>query len=168
MSFLSSLAAILATATAVVVSAQSPLPTPQFEPLFTGQFTLASGINTTSPFGTRVHYPITGRNMTDAKTGERVATILPFADDGIIGNSGVFFPEAVMPVIWDVDGHLASIRVTGIGNLVLATHYGHAETDSPTYSWMNSNFFVITRNATDPTEPVFTIFGISNSSSSSY
>lgn len=58
--FLSSLAAILATATPVVVSAQSPLPTPQFEPLFTGQFTLSSGINTTGPFGTRVHYPITG------------------------------------------------------------------------------------------------------------
>ena len=53
--------------------------------------------------------------MTDAKTGEKVATILALADDGIIGNSGVFFPEAVIPVIWDVDGHLASIRVTGIG-----------------------------------------------------
>ena len=54
-------------------------------------------------------------NMTDAKTGDKVATILALADDGIVSNSGVFFPEAVIPVIWDVDGHLASIRVTGIG-----------------------------------------------------
>ncbi|KAM5533399.1 hypothetical protein V8D89_012949 [Ganoderma adspersum] len=165
--FLSSLATILAAATAVVVSAQSPLPTPQFEPLFAGQFTLASGINTISPFGTRVHYPITGGSMTDAKTGKRVATLLPYSDDGIVSNSGIFFPEAVIPVIWDVDGHLAYIRNTGIGNMVLATHYAHIETDSPTYSWMNSNFFIVTRNATDSTQPVFTVFGISNSSGSS-
>lgn len=43
----------------------------------------------------------------------------------------------------------------------------HIETDSPTYSWMNSNFFIITRNATDSTEPVFTVFGMLNSSGSS-
>ncbi|PIL23494.1 hypothetical protein GSI_14805 [Ganoderma sinense ZZ0214-1] len=163
---LSSLAAILA-ATTVMVSAQNPLPTPQFEPLFAGEITLTSGINTTSPFGTRVHYDVSGGNVTDARTGERVATILACADDGIVSNSGIFFPEAVLPLVWDVDGHLASIRVKGIGNLVLATHYAHVETDSPTYSWMNSNFFIIARNATDPTHPVFTIFGISNSSSSS-
>ena len=137
-SFLSSLAFATLTAITTVVFAQSPLPTPQFEPLFAGQITITSGINTTSPFGTRVHYAISGwvscirvvvccvvlpkyscssssGNMTDAKTGDKVATILALADDGIVSNSGVFFPEAVIPVIWDVDGHLASIRVTGIG-----------------------------------------------------
>ena len=53
--------------------------------------------------------------MTDAKTGKLVATILPFADDGILSDSGTFFPSAVFPLTWEVDGHLASISIMGIG-----------------------------------------------------
>ncbi|KAI1792611.1 hypothetical protein LXA43DRAFT_1093569 [Ganoderma leucocontextum] len=168
-SFLSSLAAILAASTAAV-SAQTvtPLPTPKFEALFAGVFTIASSLNTTGPFGTRVHFAISGGNLTDAKTGKFVGTILPFADDGIVSDSGLFFPDGVVPVTW-VDGHLASIRVTGIGSLSTgSTNYAHVETDSPTYSWMNSNFFITRLDASDPTTPTFTIYGVSNSSSSSY
>ena len=39
----------------------------------------------------------------------------------------------------------------------------HAETDSPTYSWMNSNFFIISRNTVGSTGIVFTIFRALNS-----
>ncbi len=53
-------ATLAAVAVAAVVSGQSPLPTPQFEPLFAGQITITSGRNTTGPFGTRVHYAISG------------------------------------------------------------------------------------------------------------
>ncbi|KAI1783749.1 hypothetical protein LXA43DRAFT_1067373 [Ganoderma leucocontextum] len=167
-SFLSSLAAILAASTAAV-SAQTPLPTPKFEALFAGVLTIASSLNTTGPFGTRIHVAISGGNLTDAKTGKLVGTILPFADDGIVSDSGIFFPDAVLPLTW-VDGHLASIRVPGIGSLNVGTmNYAHVETDSPTYSWMNSNFFITRRMTTgDPTQPIFTIYGLSNSSSSSY
>ncbi len=45
--------------------------------------------------------------------------------------------------------------------------FRHIETDSPTYSWMNSNFFITRLTATDPTQPVFTIYGVVNSTSSS-
>ena len=53
--------------------------------------------------------------LADAKTGKTVASILSFADDGIVSDSGLFFPDSVIPMTWNVDGHLASIRVTGIG-----------------------------------------------------
>ena len=39
------------------------------------------------------------------------------------------------------------------------------ETDSPTYSWMNSKFFITKREAMGSTS-VFTIYGVVNSSSS--
>ena len=53
--------------------------------------------------------------MSDAKTGKRVANLLPYSDDGVVSNSGIFFPDAAIPVIWDVDGRLAYIRNRGIG-----------------------------------------------------
>lgn len=63
-SSLPSFTAILAAgAGAAVVSAQSPttLPTPQFEPLFAGQLTIApGGLNTTGPFGVRLHGVVSG------------------------------------------------------------------------------------------------------------
>ena len=60
-SFLLSLAAILPAVMGInTVSAQSPLPTPQFEPLFAGQVSISSRRNTTGLFGTRIHYAISG------------------------------------------------------------------------------------------------------------
>ncbi|KAM5530168.1 hypothetical protein V8D89_008629 [Ganoderma adspersum] len=164
--FFSSLAAVLAASTAAVL-AQSPLPTPKFEALFAGQFTISSSPNTTGPFGTRVHFAISGGTLANATSGKTVATILPFADDGIVSNSGLFFPDSVIPITWNVDGRLASIRVSGIGTLENGSmSYAHVETDSPTYSWMNSNFFITKLAATDPTQPLFTIYGVVNSTTS--
>ncbi|PIL36399.1 hypothetical protein GSI_00087 [Ganoderma sinense ZZ0214-1] len=161
-SLFSSLTAVLAASTAAVL-AQSPLPTPKFEALFAGQFTISSSPNTTGPFGTRVHFVISGGTLADATTGKTVATILPFADDGIVSDSGLFFPDSFLPITWSVDGHLASIKVTGIGNLNNGSmSYAHVETDSPTYSWMNSNFFITKLSATNPTQPTFTIYGVAN------
>ena len=52
--------------------------------------------------------------------------------------------------------------------LVLAWRWRcrHVETDSPTYSWLNSNFFITKLAATDPTQPLFTIYGVANASTS--
>ncbi len=52
--------------------------------------------------------------MSDAKTGEVVATVLPFADDGVASNAGPFFPTAVMPLVWEADGHFASVTTSGV------------------------------------------------------
>ncbi|TBU26639.1 Swi5-domain-containing protein [Dichomitus squalens] len=89
-SFLSSLAGILAVA-AIAVTAQTPEPPPNFEAIFAGQSILSVSKNTTGPFGVRVYAPLTGGNLTDAKTGKLVATLLPTADNGIESNSGTFF-----------------------------------------------------------------------------
>ncbi|EJF61534.1 hypothetical protein DICSQDRAFT_126968 [Dichomitus squalens LYAD-421 SS1] len=116
---LSPLTGILAAGFALAV-AQTPQPPPTFDAIFMGQ--IVSGpsqdaLNTTGPFGIRQHAPDTGGNLTDAKTGEVVATLLPTADTGILSNSGIFFPSAVLPYVWKADGKLASITVNGIGNI---------------------------------------------------
>ena len=41
-------------------SAHSPGPHPQLKTVFAGSFDLASGYNTTGPFGTRVHNAMSG------------------------------------------------------------------------------------------------------------
>ena len=59
-------------------------------------------------------------NLTDAKTGKLVATFLPDGSDtGLISADGIFFPDAVLPIQWEVDGKLAYIRATGVGWVVL-------------------------------------------------
>ncbi|EJF60034.1 hypothetical protein DICSQDRAFT_171520 [Dichomitus squalens LYAD-421 SS1] len=162
--FISSLASILV---AVVASMASQISAPplHFEAILTGKTTIGSDpLYTKSPFGTRLHSPLTGGNLTDPKTGEVVATLLPTADDGIISDSGEFFPSAILPYVWKADGHLASITVRGIGTLYGASiTYAHVETDSPTYSWMNSKFFLFSLLANkEPPEMVFTLYGAAN------
>ncbi|EJF60024.1 hypothetical protein BD309DRAFT_987032 [Dichomitus squalens] len=161
-----SLTSILTSLSAVVI-AQTPQPPPTFEALFAGQLIngdLKDTVNTTGPFGTRIHSPITGGNLTDANTGDVVATLLPTADNGIVTSSGLFFSSSVLPYVWKVDGTLASITVHGIGNSSTGSFaYAHVETDSSTYSWMNSNFFIIRLVTTaNPLVPEFTLYGVSN------
>lgn len=53
--------AVLAAATGSPMgSVQHPLLTPQFESLFAGQLTIASILNTTGPFGIRIHGVVSG------------------------------------------------------------------------------------------------------------
>ncbi|TBU52396.1 Swi5-domain-containing protein [Dichomitus squalens] len=99
-SFLSSLAGILAV-TAIAVTAQTPEPPPNFEAIFAGQSILSVSKNTTGPFGVRVYAPLTGGNLTDAKTGKLVAILLPTADNGIESNSGTFFSSTILPYVWE-------------------------------------------------------------------
>lgn len=53
--------------------------------------------------------------MLNATTGDTVATILSFADNGVTADSGVIFPSSVMPLTWSVDGHFASVFLNGVG-----------------------------------------------------
>ena len=57
-------------------------------------------------------------NLTDT-SGNLVARLLPTADTGIISNSGVFFPEAVLPLIWTADNKFAHFRAQGVGCVFL-------------------------------------------------
>ncbi|EJF60025.1 hypothetical protein BD309DRAFT_948814 [Dichomitus squalens] len=151
----------------VARTSQSLEPTLNLEVIFMSKTTLGSALNTTSPFGTRMHAPLTGGNLTDPKTGEVVATLLQTTDNGIFSDSGIFFPSAVLPYVWTVDGHLASMTVHGVGALNgLTYNYVHVETDSPTYSWMNSNFFVFKAMVTmDPPEITSALYGVTNTTS---
>lgn len=54
-------------------------------------------------------------NLTDP-CGDMVATLAsPTADTGIISSSGLFFPEAVIALRWEVDHKLALLTVNGVG-----------------------------------------------------
>ncbi|EJF58022.1 hypothetical protein BD309DRAFT_867422 [Dichomitus squalens] len=156
--------ASIAAAGALAVAAQTAEPSPEFQSIFVGQLVNEPYTNTTGPFGFRVHAPVSGGNLTDATTNEVVATLLPTTDTGIITEEVLLFPLWVLPYIWKEDGRLASMTVKGVGNTTTDTYcYVHVETDSPTYSWMNRNFFIMKIVATaDPLLHVFTMYGISN------
>ncbi|TBU27773.1 hypothetical protein BD311DRAFT_788903 [Dichomitus squalens] len=124
--------------------------------------------NTTGPFGLRVHAPLSGGNLTDATTGEVVATMLPTADDGFIIGSATLFSYWVLPYVWKTDGKLASMTVRGEYDrpqLLLCKGFlcRHVETDSSAYSWMNSNFFIMKIVGTaEPLVHNITIYGVAN------
>ncbi|KAM5537749.1 hypothetical protein V8D89_008517 [Ganoderma adspersum] len=159
-SFLSPLALVL-SASATLASARSPgVPPPEFKEVFAGQFNLASRHRALGPFGARVHNAMSGGSLWDPVTGEVLADILPFSDDGVGGGTGPFFPMAVMPLIWKGDGHFASFSTVGIrgGSDHRSWEYAHAETDSPTYSWMNGRFFIVRVNSTASPRLTFNMY----------
>ncbi|KAM5537753.1 hypothetical protein V8D89_008521 [Ganoderma adspersum] len=161
--FLSPLAAVL-SASSILASAHSPAPNPQFKTVFAGEFDLASGYQTTGPFGDRVHNAMSGGSLWDPATGEVLADILPFSDDGVSSAAGPFFPNAVIPLVWKGDGHFASFSTVGVRgeNDHRTWEYAHAETDSPTYSWMNSQFFILRVNGSAIPHFTFTMYEISD------
>ena len=62
--------------------------------------------------------------MTDP-SGKVVAKILPTADTGILSDSGIFFPELVLPLIWTVDGKYAHLSIQGVGYAcIFRSHLG--------------------------------------------
>ncbi|KAI0717028.1 hypothetical protein C8Q76DRAFT_840209 [Earliella scabrosa] len=102
-----------------------PAPPPTFETLFVGTLVLGESHNVTNgTFGTRMHGVITC-------------------------NSGIFFPEGVVPVIWAADNKLGYLRCQGVG---------HVETDSEHYRGLNSRFIVGNTVWSDG-NPTWTIFG---------
>ncbi|PIL36398.1 hypothetical protein GSI_00086 [Ganoderma sinense ZZ0214-1] len=98
-------------------------------------------------------------NITDAKTGELVATILQNHDNGLIAE-GIFFSRVVLPVIWTVDQKFASISARGVGvSGETSMSYLHLETDSPTWSWLNRRFLFSTLSFTGSDQTASTIYG---------
>ncbi|KAM5530163.1 hypothetical protein V8D89_016165 [Ganoderma adspersum] len=168
-SFLSQLAAVLA-ASAATVSAQSTLPPLQFTAIFTGQFNATSEDGTAGPFGTRLHRVASGGTMSNPTTGEVVASILPFADNGIVTGAGLRFPSAVVPLVWSADGHFASMSTAGVKDehavLMLVWLSRHVETDSPTYSWMNGKFFITHVDSSNLPVMTFTMYEETTAASS--
>ncbi|KAI0745516.1 hypothetical protein C8Q76DRAFT_789896 [Earliella scabrosa] len=158
-SLLSSLLPIAAIAG--TVRAVTPSPVPGFETLFVGTYGIGDIDMIQGPFGTRVHVVVTGGNFTDVN-GNLVATMLPTADTGLIGSTGSFFPDMVMPLRWAADGKLAHLYVTGVGTIGQTDlSYIHLETDSPTYRALNDRFLItnITFPGGPTTDPVMTIYG---------
>ena len=51
----------------------------------------------------------------NATTGEVVANVLSYADNGIRSNSGLNFPSSIMPLTWSADGHFASVSMASVG-----------------------------------------------------
>ncbi|PIL36404.1 hypothetical protein GSI_00092 [Ganoderma sinense ZZ0214-1] len=158
-SILSPLAAVVLAALAATVSAQSP---PQFTAAFTGQFNVSAGYNTAGPFGTRRHHAMDGGTLSNATTGEVVADILSFSDNGIVTDSGLSFPALIIPLVWRADEHFASVSTSGVrnesGGTPYSWQYAHVETDSPTYSWMNGKFFIVQVDSVSSTVRNFTMY----------
>ncbi|KAI0754256.1 hypothetical protein C8Q80DRAFT_1137914 [Daedaleopsis nitida] len=185
LTFLSSLTTALSAV--ATVQALTPSPVPTFETLFVGSF-IVEDVKTINQgtFGTRVHGAITGGNLTDT-SGKVVAQILPTADTGILSNSGIFFPEVVLPLVWTADNKYAHLNIQGVGELFvtdmtyvyvsasmlnatmrahtnLMTLRRHLETDSEQYSSLNSRFLLA--NITFPGgaqstgNPIVTIYGL--------
>ena len=50
--------------------------------------------------------------------------MLPTADTGIIDSSGVFFPEAILPLVWRADNKLAHLRLQGVGYVTIPLENG--------------------------------------------
>ncbi|TFK93154.1 hypothetical protein K466DRAFT_581241 [Polyporus arcularius HHB13444] len=156
--------ASLAVFFAGAVQAITPAATPQFEALFVGVLEVgdAATINNTT-FGSRLYGPITGGNLTDLASGQLAGTVLAGSSDtGIISQSGIFFPDAVLSVRWEVDQKLAYLRATGVGEIFVSDlSYIHLETDSETYSALNSRFLLgnLTFFEGEQTHPVLTIYG---------
>ncbi|KAI0716962.1 hypothetical protein C8Q76DRAFT_795202 [Earliella scabrosa] len=162
LSFVSAVfAALSATQLAAAQAPQGSTP-PTFETLFVGSFTIADFLTIpNSTFGTRVHGVISGGNLTDT-SGNLVARLLPTADTGIISNSGVFFPEAVLPLIWTADNKFAHFRAQGVGRLFESDLvYLHVETDSEQYSSLNSRFLLanVSFPADAQSAATITVFG---------
>ncbi|KAI0760502.1 hypothetical protein C8Q74DRAFT_1221128 [Fomes fomentarius] len=160
---LPSLIASLYTSAHVAGAALTPAPPPTFETLFVGQFTAGDvRVINNGTFGTRLHAPIIGGNLSDT-SGKLVANILPAADTGLVSNSGIFFPEAVIPLVWTADNKSAYLQILGVGKLFVADAlYIHLETDSEAYNALNSRFLVgnLTFSQEDPQNPTLTIFGL--------
>ncbi|PIL36388.1 hypothetical protein GSI_00076 [Ganoderma sinense ZZ0214-1] len=133
---------------------------PQFKEVFAGHFDMASRHLATGPFGSRVHNAMSGGSMWDAETGAVVADILPFADDGLSSTAGPFFPAAVIPLVWTADGHYAVFSTVGVrgGSDHRSWEYAHVETDSPTYAWMNDQFFLLRVNSSALPRLTFTMY----------
>ncbi|KAI0710440.1 hypothetical protein C8T65DRAFT_191081 [Cerioporus squamosus] len=153
----------LAAFFAVAAQAVTPATPPQFETLFVGALELGDvGTINNTAFGTRIYGPVNGGNFTDT-SGKLVATALSgSADTGILSNSGIFFPQVILNLRWEVDRKLAYLRAEGLGKLFESDlNYLHLETDSETYSALNSRFLLVNVSfATgDSTHPVVTIFG---------
>ena len=53
-------------------------------------------------------------DLVNATTGEVVASILSYADNGVNSESGVRFPSSSMPLTWSADGHFASVFLNGV------------------------------------------------------
>ncbi|PIL36405.1 hypothetical protein GSI_00093 [Ganoderma sinense ZZ0214-1] len=85
---------------AATVSAQSPLPPPHFTAVFTGKLYAAGAAeySTAGPFGTRTHLSATGGTLWNATTGDVVANIISFSDNGLRTDLGLNFPSSVKPL----------------------------------------------------------------------
>ncbi|KAM5530164.1 hypothetical protein V8D89_016166 [Ganoderma adspersum] len=97
------------------LSAQSSLPPPQFTAIFTGQISEATQMNTTGPFGIRIHLEAAGGDLLNATTGEVVGSVLSFAGNGVTADSGLSFPSGMRLLTWRTDGHFVSVSFIGAG-----------------------------------------------------
>ncbi|RDX45473.1 hypothetical protein OH76DRAFT_1486300 [Lentinus brumalis] len=160
----STVVASLAAFFAGAVQAVTPAVTPQFEALFVGVLEIGDvGTINNTTFGSRLYAPITGGNLTDLVSGQLAGTVLAGSSDtGIISQSGIFFPDAVLSVRWEVDQQLAYLRAAGVGKIFVSDlAYVHLETESETYSALNSRFLLgnVTFLEGDQSHAVLTIFG---------
>ncbi|OCH84251.1 hypothetical protein OBBRIDRAFT_839842 [Obba rivulosa] len=132
----------------------SPAAPPQFEVLFSGPLSIGDRNVLSGPFGARLNAPVLGGDLTDV-AGSLVATVVPAT-----AADGTFFPDAKLTLQWAADGKFAYLHAQGVGELGGSdlTHV-HLETDSATWSSLNSRFIVGNLTFGTP-DAILTVFGV--------
>ncbi|KAF8904844.1 hypothetical protein CPB85DRAFT_1316350 [Mucidula mucida] len=125
---------------------------PTFTKIFNGLLGFDDMATIDGPFGTRALYTFTGGNLTDVNTGALAGTFLT-AGGGDLGiassNNGIFYANIRGIVQW-TDGSYAYLEAQGSGAFTgtVANTYLHIETNSSTYSGLETQFLFMDLDVT--------------------
>ncbi|KIK54022.1 hypothetical protein GYMLUDRAFT_49083 [Collybiopsis luxurians FD-317 M1] len=127
------------------------------------------------PFGGRILQSFTGGNVTDATTGELVATVIPSlgGDLGIVSNvNGKLYTDFSMILQWADDQTLAFLKLDGFGSVVngaaVTTSFSRMETNSTSRQNLADDFLLIVNDIPNVLSPQsigsFRLFAQTNNS----
>ncbi|KAF9024630.1 hypothetical protein BDZ89DRAFT_1068888 [Hymenopellis radicata] len=125
---------------------------PTFTKVFSGLLGFDDMATIDGPFGARALYTFTGGNLTDSNTGALAGTFLT-AGGGDLGiasmNNGMFYANIRGILQW-TDGTYAYLEAVGSGAFTgtVANTYLHVETNSSTYSGLETQFLFMDINVT--------------------
>ncbi|EMD34247.1 hypothetical protein CERSUDRAFT_117132 [Gelatoporia subvermispora B] len=137
---------------------------PQFELLFTGPLVIGNTDIVNGSYGSRLNVALLTGNLSDS-SGKLAAKLVSGTnvENGIVAADGIYFPNGRLTYQWEVDGTFAFIEARGVGEVFVAhMDYMHLETDSETWSFLNSRFLFANVTWDSPTSntPTVSVFGL--------
>ncbi|OCH84252.1 hypothetical protein OBBRIDRAFT_799248 [Obba rivulosa] len=137
---------------------------PQFELLFSGPLIIGPTDIVNGSYGSRLNVALLSGNLSDP-SGKLAAKLVPNTnvENGIVAADGIYFPNGRLTYQWEVDGKFAFIEAHGVGEVFVAhMDYMHLETDSETWSFLNSRFLFanVTWASKTSNSPTVDVFGL--------